>query len=101
MTSGLYGALDAVEQILPPADSVEDVGTAYITMAQRGSCTREERQMFFDIGAAMVRNDGAEAVFLAGTDLFLAFEGNDPGYPVIDGGEVHIAELARLAAKEG
>ncbi|MCP5088849.1 MAG: aspartate/glutamate racemase family protein [Rhodobacteraceae bacterium] len=101
MTSGLYGALNGVEQVLPPADAVEDVGNAYVTMAQRGSCTEEERQMFFDIGAAMVRNDGAEAVFLAGTDLFLAFEGNDPGYPVIDGGEVHIAELARLAAKEG
>ncbi len=99
MTSGLYGALDGVAQILPPKDAVEDVGNAYIAMAQRGSCTEAERQMFFDTGAKMVGEEGAEAVFLAGTDLFLAYEGHDPGYPVIDGGQVHIAELARLAAK--
>ena len=69
-------------------------------MAQRGSCSDQERQMFFDEGARLM-DRGAEAVILAGTDLFLAFEGQDPGYPVIDGGRLHIAEIARLAAGSG
>ena len=40
---------------------------------------------------------GAEAVILAGTDLNLAFDGRDPGYPVYDALDVHVALLADLA----
>jgi len=96
MTSGLYGALDAVEQLRP--QDADGVGSAYLTMAQRGDCDADERAYFFAEGAKLI-DAGAEAVFLAGTDLFLAFEDHDPGYPVIDGGTLHIAELARLAAQ--
>ena len=45
----------------------------------------------------MVKEQGAEAVVLAGTDLGLAFAGNDPGYPVVDALAVHVAVLADLA----
>jgi len=99
MDTGLYGALDDFDQILPPADQVATVGQTYLDMAQRGECFDAERALFFQIGKDMI-NQGAEAVFLAGTDLFLAFEGHDPGYPVIDGGTVHIAALAELAQKD-
>lgn len=97
MSTGLFGALSDVQQLSPPPDQLEAVGQAYIAMAQRSHCTDEDRMLFFSAGRAMM-DKGAEAIFLAGTDLFMAFEGYDPGYPVIDGGEVHIAELARLAA---
>jgi aspartate racemase len=42
---------------------------------------------------------GADAIVLAGTDLNLAFEGQDPGYPVIDALDVHVAVLADLATR--
>lgn len=96
MTTGLYGGLDAIEQLRP--QDAKAVGNAYLTMAQRGDCDADERAYFFAEGVKLI-DAGAEAVFLAGTDLFLAFEGHDPGYPVIDGGMLHIAELARLAAQ--
>ena len=35
---------------------------------------------------------------LAGTDLNLAFDGQDPGYPVFDALDVHVALLADLAS---
>ncbi|MCG6902211.1 MAG: aspartate/glutamate racemase family protein [Rhodobacter sp.] len=95
MTSGLFGALDPFDRILP--EDAEGAGAVYLKMAQRGSCEGTERAFFFAEGRKLI-DAGAEAVFLAGTDLFLAFEGHDPGYPVIDGGELHIAELARQAA---
>jgi aspartate racemase len=40
---------------------------------------------------------GAEAIVRAGTDLNLAFDGQSPGYPVIDALDVHVALLADLA----
>ncbi|MEX0286558.1 MAG: aspartate/glutamate racemase family protein [Paracoccaceae bacterium] len=94
MDTGLYGALDDIE-VLRPSD-VDGVGRFYIDMAQRGSCSPDERALFFGEGAKLM-DQGAEAVFLAGTDLFLAFEDHDPGYPVLDGGLIHIAALAELA----
>ena len=44
-----------------------------------------------------MEQQGAQAVVLAGTDLNLAFDGRDPGYPVIDALDVHVAVLADLA----
>ena len=41
---------------------------------------------------------GAEAIVLAGTDLNLAFDGQEPGYPVIDALDVHVDVLADLAS---
>jgi aspartate racemase len=41
---------------------------------------------------------GADAIVLAGTDLNLAFDGQDPGYRVVDALDVHVALLADLAA---
>ncbi len=46
----------------------------------------------------MVREQGADAVVLAGTDLNLAFDGStDPGYPTIDALDVHVGVLVDLA----
>jgi aspartate racemase len=50
-----------------------------------------------DAGRRTVRDQGAEAVILAGTDLGLAFDGHDAGYPVIDALDVHVGVLADLA----
>jgi aspartate racemase len=46
----------------------------------------------------MVDHLGAQAIVLAGTDLNLAFDGHDPGFPVIDALDVHVALLADLAS---
>ncbi|MBR9843494.1 MAG: aspartate/glutamate racemase family protein, partial [Rhodobacteraceae bacterium] len=66
-------------------------------MAVAGHCTEAQRALFLDAGARMVRDLGADAVVLAGTDLNLAFDDQDPGYRVIDALDVHVALLAGLA----
>ena len=66
------------------------------TVAVAGACSPEQRMLFFDAGRRMIAA-GAEAIVLAGTDLNLAFDGQDPGYPVIDALDVHVALLAELA----
>ena len=52
--------------------------------------------LFLDAGRRLTEA-GAEAIVLAGTDLNLAFEGQNPGYEVIDALDVHVALLADLA----
>ncbi|WP_299736174.1 aspartate/glutamate racemase family protein [uncultured Roseobacter sp.] len=96
MRTRLYGQLQTT-QALAPAENMDRVARSYLDMALRGTCTEEDRALFFDAGRLMIEDQGAEAIVLAGTDLGLAFDGHDPGYRVIDALDVHVALLADLA----
>lgn len=96
MRTKLYGQLSQTRAVAPKGN-MEEVGTAYRNMAVRGSCSKEDRALFFEAGRRMAEDEGADAIVLAGTDLNLAFDGHDPGYKVIDALDVHVALLADLA----
>ena len=64
-------------------------------MATAGRVTDAQRQTFFAIGQHLCRVQGADAVMLGGTDLFLAFAGQDCGFPVLDCAEIHVEALYR------
>lgn len=97
MRTRLYGQLARTEAVALD-DRIEELGQMYQDVAVAGACTEAQRQVFLDAGREMVERLGAEAVVLAGTDLNLAFDGQDPGYPVIDALDVHVALLADLAS---
>jgi aspartate racemase len=96
MRTLLYGQLARTEAVTFDGDLVA-LGQTYLDMAGDGSCSDEQRTILFDAGRSMIEDQGAEAIVLAGTDLGLAFDGRDPGYPVVDALEVHVAVLADLA----
>ena len=96
MHSRLYGELTKTEAIALD-DRLDEIGGAYQDMAVSGHCTEEQRKLFLEAGRRMVEDQGADAIVLAGTDLNLAFDGQDPGYRVIDALDVHVRVLADLA----
>jgi len=98
MQSRFYGAARSTEVISPESDVLEAVHEAYIAMAASGAVTPAQRDLFFDVGRALVDIHGVEAVMLGGTDLALAFEGNDPGFAVFDCAGVHADAIAEVAA---
>lgn len=93
METGVYGGITSARVLAPEGDSLSAVHSAYTAMATRAAVTPKEQELFFEQGQAMVAA-GAEAILLAGTDLFLAFEGYDPGFEAIDCAEIHIAAIA-------
>jgi len=98
MRTRLYGQLEETEAVAPVGD-LSALGKIYMDMVISGICTDEKREIFFEAGRKMVKDQGAEAIILAGTDLNLAFDGrHNPGYPVIDALDVHVAVLADLAS---
>ncbi len=97
MRTRLYGQLRRTTAVACD-DDIERLGQLYQDIAVSGTCSVEQRAVLFDAGQRMVREQGAEAIVLAGTDLNLAFEGRDPGYCVIDALDVHVGVLAELAA---
>ncbi len=96
MRTRLYGQLTRTRAVAPD-DRIDEIGQLYQDMAVQGQCSEEARAAFFAAGRHMVDRLGAEAVVLAGTDLNLAFDGHDPGFPVIDALDVHVTLLADLA----
>jgi len=96
MRTRLYGQLARTAAIALD-DEIETLGQMYQEVAVAGHCTPGQRAAFLDAGRRMMAQ-GAGAIVLAGTDLNLAFDGQDPGYPVIDALDVHVALLADLAA---
>jgi aspartate racemase len=96
MRTRLYGQLAATEA-LALDDEIETIGQTYQEVAVAGTCSPAQREIFIAAGRRMMAA-GAEAIVLAGTDLNLAFDGQETGYPVIDALDVHVALLADLAA---
>ncbi|WP_462325854.1 aspartate/glutamate racemase family protein [Desulfoplanes sp.] len=95
MESRLFGGVSAAELVVPEGDDLELVNELYMNMATRGEATDFESDSLIKIGARLCSEQGAQAVLLAGTDLFLAFGDGDCGYKVIDSGLVHIDALVR------
>lgn len=94
MRTGFYGSLNKTTPLAP--EDIDTVGQTYNDMAVAGHCTEEQRALFLKTGQDLTER-GAEAVILGGTDLNLAFDGQDTGYRVIDALDVHVDILARLA----
>ena len=94
MASGLYGKLDLVTVLAPEGEALSRVHDAYVSLAQSGVPTPDQREVFFSEGKALMHR-GAEAVLLGGTDLNVAFDGHDCGFPLVDCAGIHIEAVAR------
>jgi len=96
MRTGLYGQLKKTTPVVL-ASEIDDIGQAYTDMAIAGTCSTSQRQFFLGAGQRL-RDAGADAVVLAGTDLNLAFDHQQTSYRVIDALDVHVDLLARIGA---
>ena len=92
MQTGLYGGVSSAELIAPEGDRFAQVGDAYSAMANIGKVTDAQRQIFFTAGREL-RERGAEAIMLGGTDLFLAFAGREPPFPLVDCADIHVEAI--------
>lgn len=96
MRTKLYGQLRRTRAIALE-EEIETLGQLYQEMAVAGVCDAATRAQFLEAGQRLA-DQGAEAVVLAGTDLNLAFDGQETPYRVIDALDVHVALLADLAS---
>jgi aspartate racemase len=97
MESRLYGSICDAEVVLPVGEALEATHRNYVEMAIAARVTPQQREVFFSIGRQLCQDQGAEAIMLGGTDLFLAFEDQEPGFPVIDCAAIHIEAIYRAS----
>jgi aspartate racemase len=90
METRLYGVISTAQVVVPQGEELDEVHRNYADMATVGRVTDAQRQVFFAAGRRLCRDQGAEVVLLGGTDLFLAFEGIDCDFPVLDCADIHV-----------
>jgi aspartate racemase len=98
METGLYGGITSARIVRPGGAALDTVHNTYVAMANVGRVTDAQRRVFFSVGQHLHQTQGAEIIVLGGTDLFLAFAGQDCGFPVLDCAEVHVDALYRRSA---
>jgi aspartate racemase len=89
METKLYGGVSSAELIAPEGEMFGLVGDTYSAMATIGKVTDSQCEVFVTAGRAL-RARGAEAIMLGGTDLFLAFAGREPPFPLVDCADIHV-----------
>jgi aspartate racemase len=93
METRLYGAISPAAVVVPIGTELGEVHENYAAMATAGRVNDAQRRVFFAAGERLCREQGAEVVLLGGTDLFLAFQGRDAGFPVLDCADVHVEAI--------
>ena len=96
MESRLYGISD-VDVIIPPEADLAGIHSRYLDLSIAGTATTEQRQYLQEAGRRLCRDQGADAVLLAGTDLSLAFDEDDSDYLILDAAKIHAEAIARLS----
>lgn len=97
MESRLYGGITSAKIVLPQGADLDAAHDHYVEMAMAGRAKPEHHTFFHRIGRMLCDEQGADAIALAGTDLFMVFDGHRTGYPVVDCAKLHIRALAAMA----
>ena len=95
METRLHGAISSAAVVTPEGAALDEVHANYSEMAVAGRVTDAQRRAFYTAGERLCRERGAEVVLLGGTDLFLAFQGRECGFPVLDCADIHVEAIYR------
>ena len=97
MESRFYGGIATAEVVPPKGSLLDDVHTAYVTMATAGQVTDDQRAVFDAACTEFLERERVDAVLLGGTDLALVYGDEAAAFPVVDCAAIHIDAVARAA----
>ncbi len=97
METRFYGGAASAEIIPPEGRDLDDVHDAYVAMATSGVATDTQRGVFNRVSEKLLRERGAEAIMLGGTDLALVFDAGSAAFPLVDCAGIHVNAIARFA----
>jgi aspartate racemase len=93
----MFGSLPHVDIVRPTDAEVSLIDRVYKGLAVRGYGIAEDRELLNRVGLALCEREHVDVILLAGTDLSMLFECEEPAFPSLDCSAVHIrAILGRL-----
>lgn len=98
MATGFYRGVSAAKILAPEGEMLARVHRNYVDRALAAKVNEAQRQVFFEAGRDLTAR-GGEVVLLGGTDLFLAFDDQIPGFETLDCAQVHVEAIAGEACR--
>jgi aspartate racemase len=89
----MFGALDGFDIATPSEAAIADIHRIYLELAQHGTTAPENVEKLRAIANALCREQKAEAILLAGTDLNLVLDEATAGFPAVDCAAAHIEAI--------
>jgi aspartate racemase len=99
METRLYGAISSATVVVPLGAELQEMHENYVAMATAGWVSDSQRRVFLAAGEPLCREQGAEVALLGGTDLFLAFQERDAGFPVLDCADVRVEAIYQASLR--
>ncbi len=97
METRFYGGIESAEVVPPPGPLLDEVHSAYVTMAAAGRVTDDQRAVFDRACQAFLETENVDAVLLGGTDLALVYDAATAGFPIVDCAAIHVDAVTRAA----
>lgn len=97
MQTKFYSGISTAEVIPPVGNALDDVHSAYVSMAASGYVTSSQRAVFDSACEWLVREAGVDAIMLGGTDLTLVYKGDQTQFPIVDCAAIHVDAVVRHA----
>jgi aspartate racemase len=89
----MFGSLPDVDIVRPTDAEVALIDGVYQRLAVRGYGIAEDRETFNRVGSALSKREGVDVILLAGTDLSMLYESEEPAFPSLDCSVVHIRTI--------
>ena len=90
----MFGSLGDIEVVMPQPDEVDQIHRIYMDIVA-GRGTEAQNNELRGLARKFIARDGAQAVLLAGTDLSIALNESNTGFPTIDCARVHIDAIVK------
>ena len=97
METKFYGGFSQTEVLPPKGAALDDVHTAYVTMAVAGAVTDDQRKVFDGACRQFVEGDRVDAILLGGTDLALVYDTDQSKFPLVDCAAIHVDAITDAA----
>ena len=97
MESRFYSGIGTAEVITPIDSLLDDVHSAYVSMAAAGRVTSQQHNVFDRACEWLIQEAKVEAIVLGGTDLALVYKEGQTQFPVVDCAAIHVDAIVRHA----
>jgi len=97
METRFYSGISTAEVITPIGSTLDDVHSAYVSMAASGHVTSPQRAIFDSACEWLIKEAKVDSIVLGGTDLALLYNESQTQFPVVDCAAIHIDAVARHA----
>ena len=97
METAFYSGINTADVIAPAGRALNEVHTAYVTMATSGIVNSSQRAIFDSACKWFIEQAKVDAVVLGGTDLALVYQEDQTAFPVVDCAAIHVKAIVREA----